>query len=45
VKNKDYIKAVPVLLIVNTENTLGLPVGAQLTLGVSKSELHSAVIP
>jgi hypothetical protein len=45
VKSTDYVKAVPIELVVDTENSLGLPIGAEVTLGVSRSELHSAAIP
>jgi len=44
-KYSDEWKVVPVYLTVSTANTLGLPVGAVLTLGVAEVQLHSAGIP
>ncbi|AXC09616.1 hypothetical protein ACPOL_0231 [Acidisarcina polymorpha] len=44
-KFSDKIKIVPIELIVNTKNTLGLPVGADLTIGAAEAQLHSASIP
>jgi hypothetical protein len=44
-KYSDEWKVVPVYLTVTTANTLGLAVGAELTLGVAEVQLHSAGIP
>jgi len=41
----DKIKVSPVELDVNATNSLGLPIGAVLTLGVVEAQLHSATIP
>jgi len=45
VKSADEWKVTPIYLTVSTANTLGLPVGAVLTLGVAEVQLHSAGIP
>jgi hypothetical protein len=44
-KYSDKIKVVPVQLVVTTTNTLGLAVGAQVTIGAAEAQLHSAAIP
>jgi hypothetical protein len=41
----DKIRVVPIELIINATNTLGLPIGADLTLGSAEAQLHSATIP
>jgi hypothetical protein len=41
----DRIKVAPVELEINTTNTLGLPIGAELTLGLVEAQLHSTEIP
>ncbi len=41
----DKIKVVPVELEINTTNSLGLPIGAELTLGAAEVSLHSEAIP
>ncbi len=44
-KYSDKIKVVPLELVVNTANTFGLAVGADLTIGAAEAQLHSAAIP
>jgi hypothetical protein len=41
----DKIRVVPVELVINTTNSLGLPIGADLTLGAAEVSLHSEAIP
>lgn len=41
----DKIKVVPVELVINATNSLGLPIGADLTLGAVEAQLHSTSIP
>ena len=41
----DKIKVAPIDLIINTTNTLGLPIGAELTVGVVEAALYSSTIP
>jgi hypothetical protein len=44
-KYTDKIKVVPIELLVTTTNTLGLAVGAEVTIGAAEAQLHSAAIP
>ena len=41
----DRIKVVPIELVIKATNSLGLPIGADLTLGVVEAQLHSTDIP
>ncbi len=41
----DKIKVTPIELVVSTANSLSLPIGADLTLGVVEAQLHSQTIP
>jgi hypothetical protein len=41
----DRIKVVPIELVIKATNSLGLPIGADLTLGVVEAQLHSTEIP
>ncbi len=43
--DNDKIKVVPIELVINAENSLGLPIGADLTLGAAEAQLHSPTIP
>ena len=44
-KYADKIRVAPVELIINVTNVLGIPIGADLTVGVVEAQLHSADIP
>lgn len=41
----DKIKVTPVELIINATNSLGLPIGADVTLGIAEAQLHSDSVP
>jgi hypothetical protein len=41
----DYVRVTPIELIIETTNTLGLPIGAVLTVGNAEADLHSAAVP
>jgi hypothetical protein len=41
----DKVRVAPVELIINVSNVLGIPIGADLTVGVVEAQLHSVDIP
>jgi len=41
----DSVKIVPIELVVDTANTLGLAIGADLTVGIADAQLHNQTIP
>ena len=43
--DSDKIKVTPIELIINATNSFGLPIGAELTLGVCEAQLHSTDVP
>jgi hypothetical protein len=44
-KYSDKVLVIPLELVVNTTNTLGLPIGADIRIGAAEAQLHSASIP
>ncbi len=41
----DKVRVIPIELVINAENSLGLPIGATLTLGAAEAQLHSPTVP
>jgi hypothetical protein len=41
----DHIRIVPIELVIDAENSYGLPIGADLTLGGCEVQLHNSTIP
>jgi hypothetical protein len=41
----DKVRVIPIELVINAENSLGLPIGAELTLGAAEAQLHSTDVP
>ncbi len=41
----NHIRVVPIELVINAENSYGLPIGADLTLGAVEAQLHNSTIP